>query len=430
LNEEKMKKISLWVLCLGMSSLVTFAQPVRKVVFVIADGIPADVIESVPTPHLDSISQKGRYMRAHVGGDKGTYTETPTISAVGYNSLLTGTWVNKHNVWDNDIKDPNYHYPTIFRLLKDGYPQKKIAVFSSWQDNRTKLVGEGLPETGNIRLDQYADGYDLDTVNFPHDRRRDFMHRIDEHIVDEAVKSIRQTAPDLSWVYLEYTDDMGHMFGDSPEMKTAVGMVDQQMGRLWDAIQYRQKKFHEEWLIIITTDHGRTETNGRGHGGQSPRQRGTWMITNYPNINTYPDYYQPGIVDIFPTITRYMNIHVPLAVDREIDGIPMIGKVSLADMTVNYIQGKLDISWTALDPKENSSLKVWVSATNHVKTGGTDDYRLVGEVPLNRKHIDVSVKDNPSSFYKVVLEGRNNSLNRWVILPDAKKSVSDASKGN
>ncbi len=393
------------------------AQTTKKVVFVIADGIPADVIESVHTPHLDSISAAGRYMRAHVGGDKGIYTETPTISAVGYNSLLTGTWVNKHNVWGNDIKAPDYHYPTLFRLLKDEYPQKKIAVFSSWQDNRTKLVGEGLAETGNIHLDQSADGFELDTVNFPHDKRGEYMHRIDEHVIDEAVKGITGNGPDLSWVYLEYTDDMGHRYGDSPQMDSAVEMTDKQIGRLWDAIQYRQKKFREQWLIVITTDHGRSEANGRGHGAQSPRQRGTWMITNEHDINTYPDYYQPAIVDIFPTITRYMDIHIPLAINRELDGVPLIGPVSLADMTVNCFQGKLDISWTALDPKENSTVKVWVSTTNNAKTGGTDDYQLMAEVPLKRRHIDISVNSKPSSFYKVVLEGRNNSLNRWVILP-------------
>jgi Type I phosphodiesterase / nucleotide pyrophosphatase len=301
--------------------------------------------------------------------------------------------------------------------LKDQYPQKKIAVYSSWQDNRTKLVGEGLAETGNIRLDQFADGFELDTVNFPHDKKSDYMHRIDEHVIDEAVKGITETAPDLSWIYLEYTDDMGHRYGDSPELDTAVEMTDKQIGRVWDAIQYREQHFKEQWLIIITTDHGRSEANGRNHGGQSPRQRGTWMITNEHHINSYPDYYQPGIVDIFPTIARYMNIRIPLAINRELDGVPLIGAVSLADMSVNYIQGKLDISWTALDPKENSNVKVWVSATNNAKTGGTDNYQLMGEVPLNRKHIDVSVKDKPSSFYKIVVEGRDNSLNKWIILP-------------
>lgn len=418
-----MKKISLLLLCLGTTISFCWAQPVRKVVFVIADGIPADVIESVHTPHLDSIARAGSYLRAHVGGDKGTYSETPTISAVGYNSLLTGTWVNKHNVWDNDIKEPNYHYPTIFRLLKDAYPQKKIAVFSSWQDNRTKLVGEGLAATGNIQLDEHADGFELDTVQFPHDKQSNYMHRIDEHVIDEADKSIRATAPDLSWIYLEYTDDMGHMHGDSPEFYTAVEMMDKQIGRIWNAIQYRQKKFNEEWMIIITTDHGRSEANGKGHGGQSPRQRNTWIITNNPHINTYAHYYQPGIVSIFPTIARYLNIQVPLAVSRELDGVPLIGNVSLADMQVNSFQGRLNISWVALDPRENSRVKIWVATTNHVQTGGTDEYKLLGEAPLQQQHVVISVNNLPSSFYKVVLEGRYNSLNRWIVPPAANKKA-------
>ena len=109
--------------------------------------------------------------KALVGGEKGGYSETPTISAVGYNSVLTGVWVNKHNVWDNDIAAPNYNYPTIFRLLKTQSPQKKIGIFSSWQDNRTKLVGDKMAETGSIPFDYKFDGLELDTINYPQDAK-------------------------------------------------------------------------------------------------------------------------------------------------------------------------------------------------------------------------------------------------------------------
>ena len=146
------KKYILFV-SFSLIGLLAYSQHAKKALFIIVDGIAADVIETQPTPHLDAIASIGGYTRATMGGEKGGYSQTPTISAVGYNSLLTGTWVNKHNVWGNDIKAPNYHYPTIFRYFKDQYPTKKAAVFSTWQDNRTKLIGEGLDGTNKIQLD-------------------------------------------------------------------------------------------------------------------------------------------------------------------------------------------------------------------------------------------------------------------------------------
>lgn len=403
-----------FILCLTITIQAQLSQKPKKVIFIIVDGIAADVIEKQPTPNLDAIAKQGGYTRAYVGGEKGGYSQTPTISAVGYNSVLTGTWVNKHNVWDNDIAAPNYHYPTIFRFFKEQYPAGRTAIFSSWLDNRTKLVGDRLAATGNIAIDYHYDGLELDTINFPHDKQRQFMSNIDESVAQHAAEYIKSNAPDLSWVYLEYTDDMGHMYGDSPEYYKAIALADKRVGYIEQAIQYRQQQFNEDWLIVVTTDHGRDAKTGKGHGGQSDRERSGWIVTNAKNLNKEFQQPQVSIVDIMPTIARFMNITLPREQQMEVDGVPLIGNLSAILPKAQYENGKINIQWQAVDNKGN--MKIWLATTNDVKTGGKDDYQLMTTVPVRQQQVTIDVNNRPSGFYKIVLEAPHNMLNRWIVL--------------
>ncbi|MFC0773363.1 alkaline phosphatase family protein [Terrimonas alba] len=408
-----MQRISVLVIAVCIN-LQLFSQTKKKAVFIIADGIPADVIEKLKTPVLDSIASVGGYARVYVGGEKNGYSQTPTISAVGYNCLLTGTWVNKHNVWDNDIKAPNYHYPTIFRMLKTQSPGSKTAVFSSWLDNRTKLVGEGLTATGHIDVDYHFDGLELDTVNYPHDQERKFMNRIDEAVAKKAAECIQKESPDLSWVYLEYTDDMGHRYGDSKQFYDAVEIMDRQVGLVWQAIQYRMKYFDEEWQIYITTDHGRDAATGKGHGGQSDRERTTWIVTNATGLNPYFRSGQAAIVDIMPSLASFLDITIPRDQQMEIDGIPLTGKLSATAAQARYDNGNIILSWKAAEKKGKA--KIWLTVTNDYKNGGKEHYKLINTVQLKKGKAIIPVNDQATGIYKIVLESPHNLLNRWVDL--------------
>lgn len=290
-----------------------------KAVFIIADGIPADLLERTATPALDEISAEGGYTRAFVGGIVGTASESPTISAVGYNSLLTGTWANKHNVWGNSIDDPDYGYWDIFRIAKAHDSTLETAIFSTWVDNRTKLLGDGLPEAGGSKLDYHFDGFELDTGRFPHDENGEYIRDIDALVAGEAARYIREEGPDLSWIYLEHTDSVGHLFGDSTEMAAAVRNMDARIGVVWSAIEQRRSRYDEDWLLLVTTDHGRDAATGKDHGGQSERERTTWIVTNSKRLNDRFDD-MPAVVDIMPSIATHLELEMPGPVRRQLDG--------------------------------------------------------------------------------------------------------------
>ncbi|GMQ25528.1 hypothetical protein Aoki45_22100 [Algoriphagus sp. oki45] len=320
-----MRPIILFFLAWFIIAFESFSQG-KKVVFIILDGIPAEELEKAQTPILDKISKVGGYARAFTGGEKGGPSETPTISAVGYNSLLTGTWANKHNVWDNDIAAPNYSYWTIFRMMREAKPKSKLAIFSTWEDNRTKLLGEGLNETGNLKLDFIFDGFEKDTLTYPHDLDKEYIRKIDNLVSFEAAHILKTEAPDLSWVYLEFTDDMGHRFGKSPQLTSAIELADEQVGRIWEEVQAREKNYGEEWLIWITTDHGRKAPDFKDHGGQSDSEREIWIVTNANNLNDRFRSGKAAMVDILPSLIDFLEISVPDVQRKNWDGSSLLEK--------------------------------------------------------------------------------------------------------
>jgi len=411
-----MKKLSLIVVLVATVCMSSYAQ--RKAVFIIVDGIPADVVEKLETPVLDEIAKAGGFTHAYLGGARDGYSESPTISAVGYNHVLTGVWSHKHNVWDNDIAAPNYNYWNIFRIVKTVSPERKTAVFSSWTDNRTKLVGESLPAAGRIKLDYSYDGLELDTVHYPHTRDRKFMLAIDEKVSTEAARYIQANGPDLSWVYLEFTDDMGHMYGDSPEFYDAVTKADAQVGKIWKAIQARKQQYGEDWMIVVTTDHGRDAQTGKHHGGQSDRERTTWIVTNAQPLNAHFKE-TPATVDIAPSILSFMNIKAPESVVHELDGVSFVNNVSISNLQATRFGNTVDLSWTALD--KTGEAEVFIATTNAFATGGIDNYKTIGKVPVEKGSYTITLPSPANGdIYKIVVKAPANTATVWVTRPGYK----------
>lgn len=406
-----------FIFIIGCTLLCCTASPPAetkpKAIFIILDGVPADVVEKLNLPTLREISAAGGYTRAYVGGRKDEYNQTPTISAPGYISLLSGTWGNKHNVWDNDIAAPNYNYWNIFRIAEKNNPNLHTAIFSTWLDNRTKLIGEGLAPAGAIELDHKLDGLEHDTVKYPHDDAADYIRKIDEAVVQETARHITAEGPDLSWVYLEYTDDMGHRFGDSPQFYQAVENADRQIKNIWEAIKRREEKFNEDWLLVITTDHGRNIETGKDHGGQSERERTTWITTNSKTLNDRFKH-SPAVVDILPSILNHLRVNIPEDVNKELDGVPFIGPIDLADLSAQKKGDTVKLQWKNFSEQKRDMAEVFVSKTNTFKEGQTDTYEKVGDVPLQQEHYNF-IKKEDAAFLKILVKGPHHYANVWIV---------------
>ncbi len=324
LNCRRRSTLLIWlVLIFPYGGALAEPAPTPKALFIIVDGIPADVIERVPTPAIDAIAAAGGYSRATVGGPIGKPGETPTISAPGYMGLVTGTWANKHNVYKNYGISPDYRYWNLFRLARTEKPESQLAIFSTWTDNRTILLGEGRAGAGNWRFDVVVDGLENDETRFPPQPLDAHIAEVDDAVSREAARVVESQGPDLSWVYLQYTDVVAHKYGDSVEFERAVMRMDERLGTIWSGVQARQEAHDEDWLVIVTTDHGRDPITGRTHGSQSNRERTIWIATSSQRLT--PDFYaMPEIVDIYPSIAMHLGITIPEQVARHLDGASFI----------------------------------------------------------------------------------------------------------
>jgi len=195
----------------------------------------------------------------------------------------------------------------------------------------------------------------------------------------------------------------------------AIGYLDNQIKKLTDAIAYRTKNFAEDWLIVLTTDHGRDAIEGKNHGAQTDRERTTWIVTNQANTNAYFKQSNPAIVDILPSIASFLKINIPEKNKVELDGVSFFGPISIAQPSAAIVNDSLVIKWKSFEKK--GKVQVKIATTNTFKDGGEDAYQNIATVNVTQEGITLSTKQFASNYFKIVVVGANNSLNIWVKKP-------------
>src|SRR5690606_34234650 len=116
----------------------------------------------------------------------------------------------------------------------------------------------------------------------------------DEQAKAKAVTELTDRDPDF--LLLQFTSvlnaGVSSSFSyDSKEYKAAVNQVDSYIGEIVSAVEARKSYSREEWLIVVTSNHGCIDDS---YGGSSFQERNTVAIYSHKNFKS-----QELVADVF-----------------------------------------------------------------------------------------------------------------------------------
>ena len=89
----------------------------------------------------------------------------------------------------------------------------------------------------------------------------------------------------MMFLHFDNVDHVGHAYGFSPNVSqyiTAIEDVDAFITPIIQSIVQRPNYSNEDWLVLITSDHGGL---GTSHGGNSIEEENVFVIANSNNIS-------------------------------------------------------------------------------------------------------------------------------------------------
>lgn len=279
--------------------------PTKKVLVIGLDGVRPDILAETETPNIDALITVGAY------SDSVT-TKAQTISGSGWSSMLTGVWPEKHGVVSNDFTTSDYaDYPDFLTRLELVDRDFNTFAVVDWPPL-------GGPESGGPLISDTVD------LKIMFDGEEAGYHVADSLSVAAAVRYIENQDPDAGFVYIGEPDVAAHEYGArSPEYRASIATADAQVGALLGAIRNRPTFAEEDWLVLISTDHGHKDEGG--HGGTTPEETTVFYLADGPSVSPGGPDFDPNIVDVAVTALAHLGVAIDPSwrLDGKVSGLAM-----------------------------------------------------------------------------------------------------------
>ena len=242
----------------------------KKAIIIGYDGCRADVLTEMVDGKsaVDTLLDDGASINlAYCGGVNYPAPNTQdTSTAPGWCSILTGVWASEHGITANGITK-SLEYKTLLTTLVEENKIDSSSFITKWK---------GHFDRKNATYNEEKDYCEENNLNVSFNRLKN-DEASHEYTLNEVNK---KDCSDFIFVIYEPTDSTGHNYGftiNNPRYKEAFKTADQYGFETINAIKQRDTYGTEDWLIIITSDHGGIGTD---HGGASIQERMTFIITN------------------------------------------------------------------------------------------------------------------------------------------------------
>ena len=232
----------------------SYGQTQKKVLIIGIDGIRTDAFIQAQTPNLDALITNGIYSPNALNDDI-------TISGPGWSAILCGVWSEKHLVTGNDFTINDYeNYPSLFKHAEEFDSNINTISICHWDPINDYIVQNHVDFKLNVSTDAA--------------------------VSSQAASYISSNDPDLIFLHFDDVDHAGHSYGFSPNISqyiSAIETTDTHIIPIINAIEQRPNYANEDWLILVTSDHGGI---GNSHGGTTIEEREVPFIVSGNNVNT------------------------------------------------------------------------------------------------------------------------------------------------
>ncbi|MCH2176541.1 MAG: alkaline phosphatase family protein [Lentisphaeria bacterium] len=265
-SKYESKNQQLMLIIMALMTISVYANN-KKVLIIGIDGCRPDSMLAAKTPNLDKLWKNGAFSFF-------AQADTKTRSGPCWTSMLTGFWHKEHGITSNHYREKLQH-PHFFKYIKEQSPSSKTISIINWEPIH-KILPDNLV---NIKI----------------------ACKSDQEVKQKVVSAISEEDIDVIFLQLDDVDHAGHAAGygpTRPKYIKAIESTDKIVGELVSAVHNRPTYKEEDWLIIVSTDHGGVHRN---HGKQSPQEMTIFFIANGPSVQKGELTQAVNIIDVAST---------------------------------------------------------------------------------------------------------------------------------